>query len=820
MRARRYVSWLSRRSKAILAASALLVATSLYLAAFHLPLDSDFSALLPAKAPAVRAAAQLASRMPARDRMLLIVQAPDPATRAAAAQLASDGLAAIPRTLVEHVEPGDREAHEFIRANQHLYLPLADLEHLRGVLAGELEAARLRANPLYIDLGDGDSADEAAGRDLDELRARHRAAATQPGRDVLISDDGRMQVFVIHTAFRATDVARDKQLMRQLEALAAQIGAIQPAATIGFAGGPAVTVAEHRALSRGVLLSSLITALLVSLVLWLHLRSLRLLALIAVNIVAGTAVSFGVATLTVGHLNAATAFLGAIIAGNGVNYGILLVARWREERRKADAEDAMATAIRGTLMPTLVASLGAAIAYGALGATTFRGFADFALIGGIGMLVCWIASFVLLPVLVLRWLRAPLRSGPDLFGRLVVRVFAFRRPALVCALAVAVTAGACVISWRYLADDPYEYDLTQLRSQARDARTAREWLALADETFGRGLAGIASQTFVAVNDPAAVDRVVADLQAIAAREPVVGSVRSIRDLVPADQDAKLAVLADIRAQLDAIVEVIDDPGARDELLAVRPPETLAAIDLTSLPATFRAKLAERDGRIGLVIEVKPGRELDERDGRDLIRFAAALRQLDRDAGQEDDVIVTGAALLFADVLLQIQKDGPRVTAIAGLGLVVMVLLVVGRTRRALAVLVATGSGSILMVAVCALAGIKINFLDFVALPITLGLGIDYAINIADRATHADPLVALRSTGGTVLVCSLTTVIGYLSLFASDNLSIRGFGLASLIGELTCMVAAFVIVPALIALPQLSRGLGDFGSGADPASSRA
>ena len=157
------------------------------------------------------------------------------------------------------------------------------------------------------------------------------------------------------------------------------------------------------------------------------------------------------------------------------------------------------------------------------------------------------------------------------------------------------------------------------------------------------------------------------------------------------------------------------------------------------------------------------------------------------------------------------------TGIAAIGLTIMVLLVVGRTRRAVAVLAASSAGSILMIAVCALAGLKINFLDFVALPITLGLGIDYAINIADRATHADPLVALRSTGGTVLVCSLTTVFGYLSLMVSDNLSIRGFGLASLIGEVTCMIAAFVIVPAVIALPKLAAA-SEFG--ADPASSRA
>jgi predicted RND superfamily exporter protein len=159
-------------------------------------------------------------------------------------------------------------------------------------------------------------------------------------------------------------------------------------------------------------------------------------------------------------------------------------------------------------------------------------------------------------------------------------------------------------------------------------------------------------------------------------------------------------------------------------------------------------------------------------------------------------------VLFADVLQQIQKDGPVITGVATLALVALVLLVVGRSRRSVAVLVATGAGSLAMVAVCACVGLKITFLDFVALPITLGLGIDYAINVADRAAKSDPVVALRSTGGTVFVCSLTTIIGYASLLVSDNLSIRGFGLASLIGEITCVIAALVLVPAIIALPAL------------------
>ena len=44
----------------------------------------------------------------------------------------------------------------------------------------------------------------------------------------------------------------------------------------------------------------------------------------------GTLLAFAVAELAIGYLNSSTAFLGSIILGNGINYGIVLGARYRE----------------------------------------------------------------------------------------------------------------------------------------------------------------------------------------------------------------------------------------------------------------------------------------------------------------------------------------------------------------------------------------------------------------------------------------------------------------------------------------------------------
>jgi predicted RND superfamily exporter protein len=275
--------------------------------------------------------------------------------------------------------------------------------------------------------------------------------------------------------------------------------------------------------------------------------------------------------------------------------------------------------------------------------------------------------------------------------------------------------------------------------------------------------------------------------------------------VPDDQEQRIAVLGELRTMIDKEADKLDD-NERAELEELRPPDDLHPFTVADLPASLREKFMEKDGHVGFVISIRPAELLDEWNGKDLMRFSAAVRELHLENGET--VTTSGASVIFADIIASIEHDGPLVTTVALIGLVVMVTLLVGRNRRAIAVLTGTVGGSLLMIAVCALAGIKVNFLDFVALPITLGLGIDYAINVAhrhDTEEMPDPITTLRTSGSAVFVCSLTTMIGYGSLLVSENLAIRGFGLASLIGEVTTVTTALVVVPALLALGKRRPG---------------
>ena len=163
-------------------------------------------------------------------------------------------------------------------------------------------------------------------------------------------------------------------------------------------------------------------------------------------------------------------------------------------------------------------------------------------------------------------------------------------------------------------------------------------------------------------------------------------------------------------------------------------------------------------------------------------------------------MVGGNAFVQHDIVQSVNRDGPRASLVAAVGAAIVVVLILGATRQAAVTLLCGASGVFLLLSAASLLGIRINFLDFVALPITIGIGIDYSVNIAARHRSEGRGSAARilaAAGPAVALCSFTTVVGYASLLFSANQGIRSFGLAALIGEVTCIGAAIALAPALL-----------------------
>jgi predicted RND superfamily exporter protein len=193
----------------------------------------------------------------------------------------------------------------------------------------------------------------------------------------------------------------------------------------------------------------------------------------------------------------------------------------------------------------------------------------------------------------------------------------------------------------------------------------------------------------------------------------------------------------------------------------------------------------------------------------------------------------GTAAVFAAMLESIRRDGPIVTAVAFLGVVLLVSLVTWKRRGAYLVLLALLAGVLWMVGGAAALGVRVNFLNFIALPITFGIGVDYAINVFLRACEEGPAPhgergpqdgqtgsAITATGAAVGLCSLTTIIGYAALLGADNQGLRSLGALAILGEFACLGAALVILPAALRLREARGGRRPPALSLSPAPSQA
>lgn len=157
------------------------------------------------------------------------------------------------------------------------------------------------------------------------------------------------------------------------------------------------------------------------------------------------------------------------------------------------------------------------------------------------------------------------------------------------------------------------------------------------------------------------------------------------------------------------------------------------------------------------------------------------------------------------MLKSMRRDGPLASLIA-FGAVALVVLLASRDLRlALSVLLVLAMATIWLVGAAAYLGVRVNCVNFIALPITLGIGCEYPFNIADRARllGGDVRAAVTRSAGAVLLCSFTTVVGYGSLLLSDFQALESFGKLAVVGELACVFGAVFVLPSVYSL--LRRG---------------
>ncbi len=288
-------------------------------------------------------------------------------------------------------------------------------------------------------------------------------------------------------------------------------------------------------LTKNAGLNAALSLLAVALILWLALRSGRIIFAVVVSIAAGLAVSAAVGLLMVGALNLISVAFFVLFIGLGIDFGIQFSVRYRAERYELGTlRGALRSAARKAGPPLALAAAATAAGFSSFVPTDYRGLSELGEIAGVGMVIAFLTSITLLPAL-LTLLKPPGERRPMGFAALapVDRFLArYRLPVLAGTGVAVIAASPLLLSLRF--------DFNPLHLQNAKAPAVATFLELRrSPQIGANAIEIMTPDLDAAN---ALSRRLASL-------PQVAQTTTLDTLIPGDQGQKLRLIQKAAAAL-------------------------------------------------------------------------------------------------------------------------------------------------------------------------------------------------------------------------------------------------------------------------------
>lgn len=656
---------------------------------------------------------------------------------------------------------------------------------------------------------------------------------------LLVNDRSTGHGFLKHTA--------------SLAALRGHIQALRhdfPDVQAGVTGGKALASDEMLASQRDNALASVISLTGVALLFIVGFREVWSPLIVVITLTIGLCWTLGFATLTIGHFNILSVTFAPILIGLADNFGVQLVARYGEERsRGRDFHTAVASAIQHTGPGVLTAAVTVALAFYAVLLADFPGLAELGFIAGSGVLLCLLASFILIPPLLAlsepylpeypgTWKTIPhdpLR-GLRRFPRLTMLVLGL------------LTAASLLL----LPKPQFDYNLLNLQAQETESVL---WEYRLLEAADRS-------SWYATSVATSLEELYRKKARFAAL-PAVERVESLASVLPANQEERLTRVQTLAPALESLslskappapidleaLEVLLDKirfklqrpntawdaakrpsetallSARQALLALQerlrttPPEQAERALETwqrALMADFAEKLRLLQRNVhppGPITLGDVPSYLRERyvgqSGHFLLRVYARYNIWEREPMQAFvtqvqtiDADVTGAPVVAFYAIREMQGGYFRGGLYALAIIVGITWLNFRRLKPTMFALLPLGLGALWIVPLMVVLDIQLNMANLVVLPLFMGIAVDCGVHLVHRAletpeTAASPLAS--STGKAVFVSGLTTMIGFGSLMVAQHAGIFSLGLLLTLAIGCNLAAGFIVLPLVFHL---------------------
>ena len=167
---------------------------------------------------------------------------------------------------------------------------------------------------------------------------------------------------------------------------------------------------------------------------------------------------------------------------------------------------------------------------------------------------------------------------------------------------------------------------------------------------------------------------------------------------------------------------------------------------------------------------------------------------------EDGSYVVSGAPVVIDGVSRALEDALLVLFALAVAVMAFVLLLVFRSRWPLLPLAVALMAAAITFGLLALVGGSLTMASIAALPILVGLAVDYAIQLQARVDEIDSIQEGVAKGGpTIAAACAATIAGFLALQLSPIPMVRGFAWFLIVGVAVAFGLAFTVGPAALTL---------------------
>jgi hopanoid biosynthesis associated RND transporter like protein HpnN len=566
-----------------------------------------------------------------------------------------------------------------------------------------------------------------------------------------------------------------------------------------------------------------------------------------VSLGVGLSWSLAFTSLTVGHLNLLTVHFATIVSGLSMTFAIQVLCHYLELGSQGSGRKPAALLIQ-TMSETgpasCVGAVTTAIAFWSLNFARFRAASELGLITGTGVLLCFCSVITLLPVLLQMTEGRKKCAAVRLPGWSYWCGPIYGHPYRVLALSLFVSLYC--LTW--VARVPFNYNVLTL--QPKDSETVRVekflqtlgYSGLFAVTSAPGMreANLLAKKFEQLSSVSRVETVAAlEPQRMAEKqglvEEIVALARSTnpRTVVMPEKNLSSkelirlgAAFAHASQHLQSLLEGLGESPLRQQFLAqlrllnhlldpsnpgplstallgyqralvadmrqqnefLRSQSAVPPDVLSYLPHALRARSVSADGQVSL--RIFPKANCWDREPLEFF-----VHQLEK-----TDPRVTGSPLLiyyYSQELRKAYVASGRNGLLVICGLLLLHFRSLGNTALAIFPKLL---GVLWMIGAMGLAEVSFNSANFLALPITLGIGLIFGVNVLLECQQKGAEAVFQGpTGAAVALSGLTAILGFSSFLMVAHVGVSSFGFVMAAGLGANLLTSLLTLPALITL---------------------